>query len=117
MDESRELLAAIIRNQEAARAEIKGGLDRLETELRNTNRRIDDTNKRLDDTNKRLDRLSDDLNSFKGETAESFKLLNLRMDEINFERRSEKRLVQSLEKDLNEALFRIEKIEACINRQ
>jgi hypothetical protein len=41
MDETRQLLHTIIKNQEIARAETKSGFDRLDAEIRNVYRLIE----------------------------------------------------------------------------
>lgn len=117
MDETKELLQVLLKNQELARARQESFEHTMLKAIEGINERLDKTNERLDKSNERFDQLADDFSYFKAETAENFKLLNLRLDENKHERRSEKRLLKGIESDLDKAMERIEKIEEYLKHQ
>lgn len=89
----------------------------METRQDRMEARLDKMETRLDKMETRQDEIGVQLSDLKAETAESFKLLNLRMDEIVFDRRKEKRHRKSLENEVDHLAQRLEKVEEYISQQ
>jgi predicted nucleic acid-binding Zn-ribbon protein len=108
MDEVKEILHAILKNQEVTRAEMQGintRMDGMNTRMDDMNMRIDDMNTRIDGMNTRIDGMNTRMDSLQKE-------MNHRFDAVEGEIRQVKRKVHGIEVDLDEALNRIGKLEA-----
>ncbi|RAV06563.1 hypothetical protein [Paenibacillus sp. YN15] len=121
MDETRQLLHAILKNQELTNAKLTATQDELLHFRKETTEkftqidcRLDSMDSRLDKMDARMDETNKELAGFKAETAENFRQLHERMDENAFEQRKEKRHRESLERDLDKLTERMEKVEEYI---
>lgn len=121
MDETRQLLHAILKNQELTNAKLTATQDELLHFRKETTEkftqidcRLDSMGSRLDKMDARMDETNKELAGFKAETAENFRQLHERMDENAFEQRKEKRHRESLERDLDKLTERMEKVEEYI---
>lgn len=142
MDETRQLLHAILKNQELTNAkvtavqdellhfrretiekfsQIDGRLDKMDSRMDKMDERFDRMDDRFDRMDSRFDRMdrrmdesNSELRSFKGETADNFRQIHERLDENAFEQRKERRHRESLERDLDKLTERLEKVEEHI---
>ncbi|MFM9331994.1 hypothetical protein [Paenibacillus mesotrionivorans] len=135
MDETRQLLHAILKNQELTNAkvtavqdellhfrketiekfsQIDGRLDKMDSRMDKMDERFDRMDDRFDGMDKRMDEFNSELRGFKGETADNFRQIHERLDENAFEQRKERRHRESLERDLDKLTERLEKVEEHI---
>ncbi len=135
MDETRQLLHAILKNQELTNAkvtavqdellhfrretigkfsQIDGRLDKMDSRMDKMDERFDRMDDRFDGMDKRMDEFNSELRGFKGETADNFRQIHERLDENAFEQRKERRHRESLERDLDKLTERLEKVEDYI---
>lgn len=142
MDETRQLLQAILKNQELTNAkvtavqdellhfrkettekfnQIDGRLDKMDSRMDKMDGRFDrmddrfnGIDERFERMDKRMDEFNSELRGFKGETADNFRQIHERLDENAFEQRKERRHRESLERDLDKLTERLEKVEEHI---
>lgn len=119
MDETRQLLHAIIKNQEIARAETKGGFDRVDAEIRNIYRQLgefrEEVNARFERNEAEFREFKSEMLEFKSDSAMEFKQLNLRMDSSDFEKIKQQRTLSGIELDLDKTIFRVSRLEEHFN--
>ncbi|MDF2936943.1 MAG: hypothetical protein K0Q90_2316 [Paenibacillaceae bacterium] len=135
MDETRQILHAILKNQELTNAKVTAiqdellhfrketadrfvqidvRFDSMDSRMDKMDDRFDKMDDRFDKMDDRMDEATRELKGFKAETAENFRQFHERMDEYDFEERKEKRHRESLERDLDKLTERMEKVEGYI---
>lgn len=140
-DEIRQLLSAVIKNQEIANAETKGRFDRIDGEFRNVYKRLGDIQSELTEFKvemtdfkseiktemaefktemaefkSEMRSFQDDTRTFQQDVRDSFLRLDQRLEVSEMDKIQSKRRLSGIEQDLDRTILRLDKLEDIVHQ-
>ncbi len=114
MDETKELLLALLKNVETMNATVTGGLDRVEADVRSLRQELGEFKNEMYE-------FKTEMREFKNETSRNFSELRLDLNEFKSETKTELRRLRrsqiALEHDLDQTMADVEQLKEQLNLQ
>ncbi|RAV03112.1 hypothetical protein [Paenibacillus sp. YN15] len=128
MDDTKELLLALLKNVEIINAKVTGGLDRVETDLRSLRQELGEFKSEMHEFKSEMyefknemHQFKDEMYAFRDETSRNFKELRDDLGEFKTETKTELRRLRrgqiALEHDLDQTMADVEQLKEQMNLQ
>lgn len=128
MDETKELLLALLKNVEIINVKVTGGLDRVETDLRSLRQELGEFKSEMHELKSEMyefknemHQFKDEMYAFRDETSLNFKELRGDLGEFKNETKTELRRLRrgqiALEHDLDQTMADVEQLKEQLNLQ
>lgn len=128
MDETKELLLALLKNVETMNATVTGGLDRVEADVRSLRQELGEFKNEMYEFKNEMYEFKNEMyefktemREFKNETSRNFSELRLDLNEFKSETKTELRRLRrsqiALEHDLDQTMADVEQLKEQLNLQ
>ncbi len=121
MDETKELLLALLKNVETMNARVTGGLDRVEADVRSLRQELGEFKNEMYEFKNEMYEFKTEMREFKNETSRNFSELRLDLNEFKSETKTELRRLRrsqiALEHDLDQTMADVEQLKEQLNLQ
>ncbi|RAU95073.1 hypothetical protein [Paenibacillus sp. YN15] len=107
-DEIRQLLSAVIKNQEIANAEMQGRFDRIDGEFRNVYKRLGDIQSELTEFKAEMTEFKVEMTEFKAEMTEFKSEIKTEMAEFKSEMRSFQDDTRTFQQDVRNSFLHLD---------